>query len=149
MSPNIERSVQAALDKLFDRDAELLQNDVNERTITHKFAEYLALEFSDWDVDCEYNRKHDQTKRLRSLPKKNISVYNTYAISVFPDIIVHKRMTDENLLVIEVKKSTSHKLFELDKQKLLAFKKELNYRHALFLIVTTGSKELDRNLEWI
>ena len=52
---DIERSVKTALNKLFERDAELLQNDVNERSITHKFAEYLESEFPGWDVDWEYN----------------------------------------------------------------------------------------------
>jgi hypothetical protein len=36
----IESAIKAALNKLFERDVELLSNDVNERTITHKFAEY-------------------------------------------------------------------------------------------------------------
>jgi hypothetical protein len=148
VSSDIESSVKAALDKLFYQDAELLQNDVNERTITHKLAEYLELEFKGWNVDCEYNRNHDQTKRLRSLPRKVASIDNTDGISVFPDIIVHKRMTDENLLVIEVKKSTSTESSAFDKQKLLAFKEELHYKHALFLKVKTRSKELGAELEW-
>jgi hypothetical protein len=38
----IEGAIKAALNKLFERDAELLSNDINERTITHKFAEYLV-----------------------------------------------------------------------------------------------------------
>lgn len=149
MSNNIERSVQVALDRLFDRDAELLRNDLNERTITHKLAEYLEPEFPGWNVDCEYNRNHNQTKRLRSLASKVASIDNTDGISVFPDIIVHKRMTDENLLVIEVKKSTSRESSDFDKQKLLAFKEELKYQHALFLHVTTGNKEPGAKLEWM
>lgn len=149
MSNNIERSVQVALDRLFDRDAELLRNDLNERTITHKLAEYLEPEFPGWNVDCEYNRNHNQTKRLRSLASKVASIDNTDGISVFPDIIVHKRMTDENLLVIEVKKSTSRESSDFDKQKLLAFKEELKYQHALFLQVTTGNKEPGAKLEWM
>lgn len=149
MSNNIERSVQVALDRLFDRDAELLRNDVNERTITHKLAEYLEPEFPGLNVDCEYNRNHDQTKKLRSLRSKVAPIDNTDGTSVFPDIIVHKRMTDENLLVIEVKKSTSRESSDFDKQKLLAFKGELNYQHALFLLITTGNKEPGAKLEWM
>lgn len=149
MSNGIERCVQAALDMLFDRDAEILRNDVNERTITHKLAEYLEPEFPGWNVDCEYNRNHDQTKTLKSLRGDVAPIDDADGISVFPDIIVHKRMTDENLLVIEVKKSTSRKSPDFDKQKLLAFKQELNYQHALFLQVTTGKNELSAKLEWM
>jgi hypothetical protein len=149
MPDDIKGFVKRALDKLFHKDAELLQNNVNERTITHKLAEYLELEFPDWDVDCEYNRSHDQTKKLRSLLNRPVSIDNTDGISVFPDIIVHKRMTDENLLVIEVKKSTSSESSEFDKQKLSAFKEELHYKHALFLRIKTGSKELGSEQEWM
>ncbi|GJL61207.1 MAG: hypothetical protein NPIRA03_40640 [Nitrospirales bacterium] len=149
MSNDIERFVQAALYRLYDRDAEILRNDVNERTITHKLAEYLEPEFPGWNVDCEYNRNHDQTKKLQSLRGDVAPIDDTDGISVFPDIIVHKRITDENLLVIEVKKSTSRKSPDFDKQKLLAFKEELNYQHALFLQVTTGKNELSAKLEWM
>ncbi len=149
MLGDIERSVKMALSTLFERDAVLLHSDVNERTITHKFAEYLASEFPDWDVDCEYNRNHDRIKKLRTLPSRTVPIDNTDGISVFPDIIVHKRMTEENLLVIEVKKSTSCESSKFDKQKLLAFKEELHYQHALFLKISTRCTEPDAKLEWI
>jgi hypothetical protein len=149
VSFKIECSIKAALSRLFERDAELLRNDVNERTITHKLAEYLEPEFPGWDVDCEYNRNHDQTKRLKSLPHKITRIDNTDGISVFPDIIIHKRMTDENLLVIEVKKSTSDESPVFDKEKLLAFKEELHYQHAVFLRVRTKSEEMGVELEWM
>jgi hypothetical protein len=149
VSNDIERFVQAALGRLYDRDAEILRNDVNERTITHKLAEYLEPEFPGWNVDCEYNRNHDKTKKLQSLRGDVAPIDDTDGISVFPDIIVHKRITDENLLVIEVKKSTSRRSSDFDKQKLLAFKEELNYQHALFLQVTTGKNELSAKLEWM
>jgi hypothetical protein len=149
VSNGIEHSIQVALGKLFDRDADLLRNDVNERTITHKLAEYLEPEFPGWNVDCEYNRNHDQTKKPWSLRDKVAPIDNTDGISVFPDIIVHKRLTDENLLVIEVKKSSSCESSDFDKQKLLAFKEELHYQHALFLQVTTGNNKPGAKLEWM
>jgi hypothetical protein len=149
LASDIGASVQAALDKLYDRDGDLLRNDVNERTITHKLAEYLEAEFPEWHVDCEYNRNHDRTKRLKSLQRRTISIDNTDGISVFPDIILHRRTTDKNLLVIEVKKSTSSESPDFDIEKLSAFKEELGYRHALFLLLKTGNKQTGAELKWV
>jgi len=149
MPTNIEKSIWTALRRLFKRDAELLRYDVNERTITHKLAQYLEPEFPEWDVDCEYNRNHDKTKRLKYLPGKLVSLNNTDGTSVFPDIIVHKRMTDENYVVIEVKKSTSNESPAFDQQKLLAFKIELHYRFAVFVRIATGSEEMTATVEWV
>jgi hypothetical protein len=149
LAENIEASVLAALDKLLERDADLLQNDVNERSITHKLAEYLEIEFPEWHVDCEYNRNHDRVKRLKSIRQQSIEIDDTDGVSVFPDIIVHRRMTDENLLVIEVKKSTSAKSRNFDLEKLQAFKEELGYIHALFIMLGTGDPHPQTDLNWI
>ena len=48
-----------------EEDLYLLKRDVNERTITHQFAIYLAEEMNkeeDWNVDVEYNRNGDDPK---------------------------------------------------------------------------------------
>jgi hypothetical protein len=52
----VERKVKCSINKLMEFDDFLLEKDVNERSITHKLAEYMQQEFKDWDVDCEYNR---------------------------------------------------------------------------------------------
>lgn len=39
----------------YEKERYLLENNANERSLTHKLAEYLNLEFQDFDVDCEYN----------------------------------------------------------------------------------------------
>ena len=54
----------AAYHALLRHDRALLELDANERSLTHKLAEYLQGEFPDWDVDCEYNRDGDTPKRL-------------------------------------------------------------------------------------
>ena len=84
---------------------------------------YLQDEFDGWDVDCEYNRGHqspDQVKRLQPYIDP-IQADDTDAKTVFPDIIIHYRETTDNLLVIEVKKSTNPESDERDEQKLQAF----------------------------
>lgn len=149
MTKNISDSVSAALKRLFDRDADLLLNDVNERSITHRLAMYLEDEFPDWHVDCEYNRNHDGVKRLKGLRKETVTIDNTNGVSVFPDIIIHRRMTDKNHLVIEVKKSTNSETPDFDLEKLRGFKEELGYTHALFILLVTGKNKPDAQLTWI
>jgi hypothetical protein len=149
LANDVKTSVQNALAKLLAQDSDLLQNDVNERSITHKLAEHLKGEFQDWHVDCEYNRNHDRVKRLKFVKNRAIEIDDTDGTSVFPDIIVHRRQTDENLLVIEVKKSTSPKSKDFDLAKLQAFKEELGYTHALFILLGTGERHPEPKLIWI
>jgi CRISPR/Cas system-associated exonuclease Cas4 (RecB family) len=126
-----------------------LLTDVNERSLTHKLAEYLEAGFAGWDVDCEYNRNHETPKVLH-LVGSETRTDNTDAKTVFPDIIVHERVTDYNLLVIEVKKSTSRETDHRDLAKLQLFRGELGYRYAVFLKFETAVDEprLAR-CEWI
>jgi hypothetical protein len=129
-----------ALKKLRLCDDYLLEKDCNERSITHRLGMYLQQEFDGWDVDCEYNRdvnSSDLIKRLQ-LNSETVAVDDTNARTVFPDIIVHHRGTGDNLLVIEVKKSTNREDQERDKEKLRAFKKQFGYCHAVFLCLHTG-----------
>ncbi len=48
----VNNSIQCFLDE----DRYLLENNINERSITHKLAEHLQTEFRDYHVDCEYNK---------------------------------------------------------------------------------------------
>jgi hypothetical protein len=92
---------------------------VNERSITHYLAIYLKQEFADWDVDVEYNRNLGFIKRVRLDPPQP-SADDTDAVTVYPDVIVHKRDTTSNLLVVEVKKAGRGGI-EFDLRKLKAF----------------------------
>ena len=139
----IEWRVIQAAEALLTHDAYLLTTDLNERSITHKFAEHLQREFPEWDVDCEYNRDHDDPKRLELPSRHDISSDDLNGKTVFPDIIVHRRGTDENIVVIEVKKSTNPESDEWDMRKLEAFRNQLGYRVALFFRFRTGTAELD------
>ncbi len=134
----IESLVEKAIGRLLADDADLLRNDVNERSITHRLAIYVQELFPEWNVDCEYNRDHDQIKKLLNYRGRSAKADDTSSISVFPDVIVHKRMTNQNLLVIEVKKSTNNDPDEFDLRKLDAFKQDLHYQHALFLRLRVG-----------
>ncbi|MBP2146198.1 hypothetical protein J2129_001652 [Methanofollis sp. W23] len=90
---DIKRKLCYALLKFAENDAELIDLEVSEWAVTHQIACYLKEPFSDWDVDCEYNRKKLDVKKDKSDRNKR------------PDIVVHHRNTNHNLLIIEVKKS--------------------------------------------
>jgi len=121
MKAFIEEALHESLNQLIRSDAEILINDINERTISHRLATYLEPYFSGWNVDCEYNRNHDDPKRL-DIQRRNIESDDTQATTVFPDIIIHRRRTDQNLVVIEMKKTTSQEQDNYDIRKLNAFK---------------------------
>jgi len=135
-----------ALAWFFQEDTDLLDHDVNERSITHKIAEHLQKEYErlGYKVDCEYNREGHNVKRLNSLGIKSpcCSADDTDAVTVYPDIIVHKRGKRDNLLVIEVKKTNHCGTNKFDIKKLKAFTsdKQFRYKLGLFLVVDVSEK---------
>lgn len=134
----LANQVVAAVRSLLASDKHLLQVDASERSISHRLALYLTSQFADLDVDCEYNRDHHKAKRLRRTGPCARSSEDTDGSPVYPDIIVHRRGTEENILVIEIKKSTSSVSDDCDLEKLSAFREELGYKTALFLRLECG-----------
>jgi hypothetical protein len=140
----LESKLKIALAVFLNQHSDLLKIDVSERSIAHKFAECLKIFFHRFDIDCEYNRHIGQEKRLdgvkdfvRAKRKSGELSDNEedFGICVSPDVIIHKRMTDElNLLIIEIKK-TGHPLQEreYDHLKICSYIKEINYKYGLFL----------------
>jgi hypothetical protein len=129
----VERRIKAAISDFILIDLYLLEVDAHERTISHRLAMYLQVHFEEWQVDCEYNRADFDTKRLESLRDKNDE-----AATVFPDIIVHERGTNRNLLVVEMKKAGREHAW--DDAKLRAYQKDLGYEFAVFLTFSTGTE---------
>ncbi len=142
----LKQKVARAIDRLFRRDESLFKLDVNERSISHRLAAYLQDEFGDeLDVYCEYNRRnHDNKniiKRLERLQEFSdcVGVDDDKGKTVYPDIIVHHRDTSEdNCLVIEIKKTSNARGKSFDLEKLRAYKQELHYEHTLYLQLRTG-----------
>ncbi len=146
--------IDCCLKKLRRFDKDLLDININERTITHILAEYLQEHFSDLNVDCEYNRftvddSEDLVKKL-NLPKDQINWDDIEAKTIFPDIIIHKRRRqDSNILVIEVKKKQSSNLTSeiKDINKLKAFTTNpYNYNLGLFLKI--DMEGIDDDFQW-
>jgi len=141
MNHDVKRKLDRCLTTLLERDGELLELDVNERSLTHKLAEYLQCEFFDWNVDCEYNRRFSLPKKLEGHPFQtgNAPTDDTSGRTVYPDIVVHRRGKTENHLVIEVKKRSNPEDLNIDRWKLEGFRDQMGYRNAV-LIVFDGLK---------
>jgi hypothetical protein len=151
---DVKRRLVNACQRLLTRDSALLQKDVNERSISHRLALYLQGELPKLDVDCEYNRDEGVPKRIFQLRDNDIQgngepfIQDTKARTVFPDIIVHHRGksgTPNNLLIIEIKKTTSNVSDSFDHKKLNSYKTNghLGYQHAVFIKLCTGQDKPD------
>ena len=114
-----------------DDDMYLLQEDLNERTISHRFAIHLQKVFERFHVDCEYNRAHGRPKQLR-IPQEDVSWEDTEGKTVFPDIIVHVRGKGP----VEMKKFGRNISF--DEEKLRGYCVDHGYQEAALIMVRTG-----------
>lgn len=150
----LKNRIMKSIRIFYRNDFLLIENEVNERSITHKLAEYLQQEFPEYNVDCEYNRMPGNNgcipKRL-SQNIEQISSDDIKATTVYPDIIIHRRgFNNDNLLVIEVKKYTNRDKDALafDIKKISAYIAELKYEHGLFLMLYKTPEETLRSLDW-
>lgn len=102
---SVKSLVLKALHRFYLYDYDLIGSSVNEMTFSARIAMhlfyYLELTFSEYRVDCEYNRLGEEAKKA---PED----YSNKTMR--PDIIIHKRTLDreraedDNLLFIEIKK---------------------------------------------
>ena len=161
--------VEIAIEMLLSNDRALIENDLNERSIAHKLAEYLQLLFLDFNVDCEYNGNVDKPngrKRI-SILKTDLEQKGLLRVKeaedieeeladrqVFPDIIIHKRGTNENnLCIIEIKKSTSKVSFDYDELKLKSYTtdnygNDLKYKIGLFIEFESALNDVDYDIKY-
>ncbi|MGI8316876.1 hypothetical protein [Halobacillus mangrovi] len=159
MNDLILNKINKAISKFYSRDEYLLINNLNERTIAHKFASYLQVEFDNYDVDCEYNKNVDEDNGAKNIYivkneaeelKRKIKQETEFddieytVISIYPDIVIHKRGgNDNNLLIIEIKKSSNNLDFSYDHKKLQCYTENstpnsLKYKFGLFIEFETG-----------
>jgi hypothetical protein len=135
----VKQKLDKACMELIENDRDLLDRNVNERSVTHKLGEYLQKQFDFYKVDCEYNRIEDNPKRYSRSLNTNIAWDDKEGKTIFPDIIVHKRGSNalgDNLLVIEVKKTTNSVGRDFDTEKLKYFTdpdEKYNYQFGVFI----------------
>ena len=139
----VELAIQTAQDQLWKQDQTV---DAHERSICFRLAVYLAEQFPEFDVDCEYNRNHADDDYLKRLKDENLFQIvgreprfgDEDGLMIMPDIIVHIRDKPMNLLVVEAKKTSSLISEHIDLFKLNAIKDELGYRFARFMKFSVG-----------
>ncbi len=161
-----------SITKFKDNDRELLtfgHRGVGERTICHRVAYYLEnliredkykVKISeDIVVDCEYNKIGFKSKIPRKKLMEELLGEEYTGIKAFrevpsnyhwvaPDIIIHERNRSENnLLVIEIKKSTASKYhIARDRARLRYFTHpggEYKYLLGALIIMNLTSNEPD------
>jgi hypothetical protein len=140
--------VLTALRRLIENDRHLLEVDANERSLTHCLAMYLKDEFPSLDVDCEYNRDGIDPKRLPPLDLHPDSA-DENAQTVFPDIIVHRRGSNDNILVIELKKTSNRQSRDTDFSKLRGYRRDMGYHAALFVELSVGGAAGVSDVQWV
>lgn len=90
--------IEQTLDYLYNNDLYLIQNRVNERTIVGRFAIYFqqlltCSEMRYFHLDVEYNKNHSNPKQTVNFPN-----------GTYPDLILHKRgSNDNNICIFEFK----------------------------------------------
>lgn len=134
----IKDLVRLALDTFLETsDIWLLKNDLSEQSISHRIAFHLDQLFADFNVDCEYNGDIDRpnNRKAISILKGELKEFGLLRDkeasdlekeftnrAVFPDIIVHERGTNNNnLCILEIKKSTSNVDYNYDFIKLRSY----------------------------
>jgi len=145
----LERITEDALKEFLRKDSILLELDVREEAISHRVAFYLeqALEKNKYDLsfdsetieslvtDCEYDKYRDVKKVLSGLIEKYPQKPTE---EIRPDIVLHKRNSDINLVVIEIKKKKScDKQYAKDKALALV-ESDYKYKLGIYLEFNTG-----------
>ncbi len=96
----LSKLVNNALIKVYKHHKYLIKNKVHERSIVFWFGVYLhellqlkEKEYAEFNLDFEYNKNHSNPKKTENFPD-----------GTYPDILLHKRGSNEhNLLIIEFK----------------------------------------------
>lgn len=134
--------INQMVDTLYENDSEILtrEYDLHERTITHRMAMYLEPKFEErgYKVDVEYNRMREQYvegEDVSSLIGKRLNWENSGEGSsfVYPDIIVHKRDTCDNLIEIEVKMAWKNRRRRFDYDKINQYMEQLGYQFGIYI----------------
>ncbi|AAL94760.1 hypothetical protein C7Y58_05880 [Fusobacterium nucleatum subsp. nucleatum ATCC 25586] len=149
---------EKAKEKFLKDEKEIIRIDINERTLSARLMFHLQTilledelyreKYKTYSVDCEYNRINEIEYKILKVCEYIEKTKNFEEVDkkVYPDIIVHKRNENNNLIVIEMKKANSYiKKKENDKNRLKAMtnpRKLNNFNYILgvyFEVDTTGN----------
>ena len=137
--------VDMSLNKLYEKDKYLIQNNSTERNIVFHFSRYFSNFFDkkytkiydELSVDCEYDRDDSDKKKILDDNKNEKNIY--------PDFILHKRgkNSNKNILVIEFKMYDNTDQGELQRD-IIKLKKltdpNANFKYKLGLHIIIGKE---------
>ncbi len=87
----IKDKIEKCIHIFYENDLQLLEKEIHENAVSAQLSRYLAAEFPNYHIDCEYNRHLEDDKELDGE-------------IIRPDIVIHRRATDDqNLAYIEIK----------------------------------------------
>ena len=136
----VENLINVSLDKLYHNEKKILTKDYNigERTISNKLSNYIEMFVNNqYDVDVEYNRMRSKYEHddLGNLMGKTLNWEESGEGSsfVYPDIIIHKRDTNLNLVEIEIKMSWKNRKKDYDYLKINEYMKQLGYKFGVYI----------------
>lgn len=137
----IKQIINDAIDELFEKDKSLLvaEYDIHERTVAHRLAIYIErlLNNAEYDVDIEYNRMREKygDDDVGNLMGKRLNWEDSGEGSnfVYPDIIIHKRDTADNLVEIEIKMAWKNREKKFDYAKINEYMNQLGYKFGLYI----------------
>lgn len=132
------------LDRNLICDDNFIDIHAHERSICFKFGLYLNKYIDSnyllkkYDLDAEYNRDIEGVKRLGNRPN-----------GCYPDLILHKRGSNENnILIIECKGGWAYeKDIEEDKEKITEFLVSERYNYMLGLLIVFNRENIV--FDWI
>ncbi len=141
----IIRKINIALDLFYEKDKYLIEINVHERSIAHKFAEYLQLLFPDYNLDCEYDKHGEYTKELEDIQECDEDKKTN---RILPDIVIHNRGRDTyNLVVFEIKSKSVATACDIKKLELLTKESgQFRYRFGVFVLFGDQRHECELKL---
>lgn len=150
----IEKILMDSIHELFSRDRIFMSKeyDIHERTVAHRLAIYIEKRFPEYHVDVEYNRSResyglDDIGNIigKRLTLEKIIDEDNYRY-VYPDIIVHKRDMQDNLIEIELKLAWKSKEKKYDFLKINEYMAQLGYQFGVY--IELAEKEEDCKIEF-
>lgn len=161
-----ELLLKRSFEKLLVNDYILLENNTHEVTISSLLARYIntfmgnvpSIENGNLNVDIEYNRMLDikdyETKEqiskaiyITSFESERQDLHKEIRRNVRPDIIIHQRKTNNNILWLELKLNVDESECGFDMQKAWYAISQLQYKLGVSILVDTNTQIIVFN--WI
>src|SRR3989304_9374327 len=101
----VTEKINNCVNKLYNEDSYLFESGVCERCLMFRLAHYLQANFSDYFVDCEFNKMG--FNEYKHIDKVELNSLGNELKRMFADIIIHKRNSnvEDNYVCLEIKRT--------------------------------------------